>query len=209
MPHALDKLTIKGFKSIRLLENFELSNLNVLIGGNGAGKSNFIDFFRLLRAMLELSLPNLETSNLKAFTEDCGGSDDLLFNGPKITKQIEAELHFGPNGYRFKLAPTAEETFIIPTLIGKSGHKGGDILFDRAKSDIGNLLRQRPNTYISTMFDYFRIEKDWPGRKDVKTFLDTGTKLTTQQKAKTLEDATKKEIENLFPNCNAQNRFIP
>jgi predicted ATPase len=113
MPNALDRLTILGFKSIRALENFELTNLNVLIGGNGAGKSNFIDFFRLLRAMLELSLPNLEKSSLKAYIEDGGGSDDFLFNGPKVTPQIEAELHFGPNGYRFKLAPTAEELFII------------------------------------------------------------------------------------------------
>lgn len=49
MINALDKLTIKGFKSIKSLEDFELTNLNILIGGNGAGKTNFIDFFRLLR----------------------------------------------------------------------------------------------------------------------------------------------------------------
>ena len=59
MPNKLNTLTIKGFKSIRALENFQLNNLNVLIGGNGAGKSNFIDFFRLLRAMMGLSLPDL------------------------------------------------------------------------------------------------------------------------------------------------------
>ncbi len=56
MPKSLNKLTIKGFKSIQSLENFELRNLNVLIGGNGAGKSNFIDFFRLLRAMNSATL---------------------------------------------------------------------------------------------------------------------------------------------------------
>lgn len=50
MTQALDNLTIEGFKSIRSLENFELTSLNVLIDGNGAGKSNFIDFFRMLRA---------------------------------------------------------------------------------------------------------------------------------------------------------------
>ncbi len=44
MADALDKLTIKGFKSIQKLEDFELADLNVLIGGNGAGKSNFTDF---------------------------------------------------------------------------------------------------------------------------------------------------------------------
>lgn len=113
MPKALDKLTIKGFKSIQMLEDFELSELNILIGGNGAGKSNFIDFFRMLRAMMELPLPGLTSANLKTYIADGGGSDDFLFNGPKITEQVEAETRFGKNGYRFKLAPTADETFII------------------------------------------------------------------------------------------------
>ncbi|MFZ2630350.1 MAG: AAA family ATPase [Desulfosalsimonadaceae bacterium] len=113
MKQSLDKLTIKGFKSIQALENFELTNLNVLIGGNGAGKSNFIDFFRMLRAMMELPLPGFSSANLQAYIADGGGSDDFLFNGPKITEQIEVETRFGPNGYRFKLAPTADETFII------------------------------------------------------------------------------------------------
>ena len=113
MAQPLDKLTIKGFKSIRTLEDFELTNLNVLIGGNGAGKSNFIDFFRMLRAMMELPLPGLTSASLKAYIADGGGSDDFLFNGPKITEQIEVETRFGHNGYRFKLAPTADETFII------------------------------------------------------------------------------------------------
>ncbi len=45
MGTSLDKLTIKGFKSIRELVDFELKNLNVVIGGNGSGKSNLISFF--------------------------------------------------------------------------------------------------------------------------------------------------------------------
>ena len=113
MAQALDRLTIIGFKSIRALEDFELTSLNVLIGGNGAGKSNFIDFFRMLRAMMELPLPGLASASLKAYIADGGGSDDFLFNGPKITEQIKVETRFGLNGYRFKLAPTADETFII------------------------------------------------------------------------------------------------
>lgn len=47
MAHPLNQLTIKGFKSIQHLEDFRLTNLNALIGGNRAGKSNFIDFFRM------------------------------------------------------------------------------------------------------------------------------------------------------------------
>ncbi len=113
MTYSLNKITLKGFKSIRSLVDFELTNLNVLIGGNGAGKSNFIDFFRLLRAMMELSLPNLGSSSLKTYIANGGGSDDFLFNGPKVTAHIEAEMYFGDNGYRFKLVPTSEETFLI------------------------------------------------------------------------------------------------
>ncbi|MCP4690521.1 MAG: AAA family ATPase [Desulfobacterales bacterium] len=113
MSQPLDKLTIKGFKSIRKLENFELTNLNVLIGGNGAGKSNFIEFFRMARAMMELPLPGLSSASLRTYIKRGGGSDDFLFNGPKITEQIEVETRFGPNGYRFKLAPTVDDTFII------------------------------------------------------------------------------------------------
>jgi recombinational DNA repair ATPase RecF len=37
----LDKITIRGFKSIEKLEDFKLESLNVPIGANGAGKSNF------------------------------------------------------------------------------------------------------------------------------------------------------------------------
>lgn len=113
MAQSLNMVTIKGFKSIRLLEDFELSGLNVLIGGNGAGKSNFIDFFRMLRAMLELPLPDLASASLKTYIADGGGAADFLFNGPKVTKQIEIVTEFGQNGYRFKLAPTADESFII------------------------------------------------------------------------------------------------
>lgn len=113
MTQALNKLTIKGFKSIQALENFELTNLNVLIGGNGVGKSNFIDFFRMLRAMMELPLPGLASASLQTYIADSGGSDDFLFNGPKITDLIEVETRFGSNGYRFKLVPTTEETFVI------------------------------------------------------------------------------------------------
>ena len=113
MTQPLNKLTIKGFKSIQNLEDFHLANLNVLIGGNGAGKSNFIEFFRMLRAMMELPLPGLASASLKTYIATGGGSDDFLFNGPKRTEQIEAEILFGQNGYRFRLVSTADETFII------------------------------------------------------------------------------------------------
>ncbi|ETR71215.1 MAG: SMC domain-containing protein [Candidatus Magnetoglobus multicellularis str. Araruama] len=95
------------------MENFELKKLNVLIGGNGAGKSNFIDFFRLLRSMMDLSLPGLQNVNLQSFIKDGGGIHDFLFNGPKVTKEIHIQLLLNEFGYQFKLSPTADENVII------------------------------------------------------------------------------------------------
>ena len=55
-------LTIKGFKSIKNLDHFRLDQLNVLIGANGAGKSNFVSYFRMLSEMVELRLQNWTTN---------------------------------------------------------------------------------------------------------------------------------------------------
>jgi predicted ATPase len=101
----LNKLSISGFKSIEQLNEFELDRLNVFIGGNGAGKSNFVEMFRLLRAMVD--------QRLGGYILDRGGADDFLFNGPKHTNQITASFEFGQNAYRFKLKPTVSEKFII------------------------------------------------------------------------------------------------
>src|SRR5258708_37927456 len=100
------KLTIEGYKSIRKLEDFPLRPLNVLIGANGAGKSNFVGFFRLLRDMIEQRLQwALQTRE--------GGADACLYLGPKITREFVAKLYFGKNGYEFSLAPTPDNRLIF------------------------------------------------------------------------------------------------
>ena len=98
MADTIKKLTIEGFKSIRKLEDFELGGLNVLIGANGAGKSNFVSFFRLLRDLIQQRLQTAIAVE--------GGADSCLFLGPKETRQLVAKLYFGKNGYEFSLAPT-------------------------------------------------------------------------------------------------------
>lgn len=111
----LDKISISGFKSIKSISNFELKPINILIGANGAGKSNFIDFFRMLRAMLEFKIAELkDCPSLAAFIEEKGGMANLLFNGPK-TQKISTELFFnrGMNGYRFELDITSAAGFMI------------------------------------------------------------------------------------------------
>ncbi|MBN2590649.1 MAG: AAA family ATPase [Sedimentisphaerales bacterium] len=84
MENAISKLTIKGYKSIRNLENFELRNINILIGPNGSGKSNFIDFFYFLR--------ELSKGRLQHFVEYQGGADKILYLGSKVTKELISSI---------------------------------------------------------------------------------------------------------------------
>lgn len=102
---SLDKLTINGSKSIHELKDFELKNLNVIVGANGAGKSNLLSFFRMLRALID--------GNLNRFVRDSGGAGNMLFNGRKATQKMYFETHFGMRGYRFTLVPTPADTFAI------------------------------------------------------------------------------------------------
>ena len=105
MEDPLDKLTIRGFKSIRQLEDFEFKNLNVLIGANGGGKSNLISFFRMLQAIIN--------GNLDSYIRGSGGISALLFNGRKATRSLEFSTRFGPRGYRFKIKPGPSEDWAL------------------------------------------------------------------------------------------------
>lgn len=96
-------LTIRGFKSIRNLDHFRLDQLNVLIGANGAGKSNFVSYFRMLSEMVELRLQNWTTNQ--------GAADRIVSFGVKETEKIESFIKFGRNGYKFELEPTVDGGF--------------------------------------------------------------------------------------------------
>lgn len=97
---VLKNLSISGFKSFLEVKDFELRALNVLIGANGAGKSNFISLFRALSQMLE--------GRLQTHVQEQDGPDRLLFGGRKRTARIAAEFRFGNNGYRFTLVPASD-----------------------------------------------------------------------------------------------------
>jgi predicted ATPase len=102
---SVKSLSVKGYKSIKELLNFELSDLNVLIGANGAGKSNFISLFRLLNEMYE--------KNLQLHVQTQGGPDALLHLGRNYSERLHAEFYFANNGYKFDLVPTSDNRLIF------------------------------------------------------------------------------------------------
>lgn len=103
----LDYLSVKGFLSIGEIDKLPIGSINVLVGANGSGKSNFIQSFEFLRSV--------RNGTLQQYTEIRGGAEKLLFFGSKTTKTIEYEVSFsdGTNGYRIKFAPTDDDKLSI------------------------------------------------------------------------------------------------
>lgn len=105
---TLKTLTIEGFKSIRK-QTLALGNLNVFIGGNGSGKSNLIQAFRLLR--------EIGNQSLEAYTAVKGGADSLLHFGRKRSSEIFLRVNLEedqvPSSYEVHLAGTDNDELII------------------------------------------------------------------------------------------------
>ncbi|MGB0982989.1 MAG: AAA family ATPase [Saprospiraceae bacterium] len=81
----INKIQIENFKSIRKMD-LKLHQINVLIGANGVGKSNFIGFFKLLK--------NIYEDNLERYVAEEGGADNLLYQGLKVSDSLGCTIQF-------------------------------------------------------------------------------------------------------------------
>jgi len=100
----LESLRLSGWKSIRETEPpITFGQMNVLVGANGAGKSNLVSFFRLLE--------ELGAGRLQQHVAKCGGANTLFHKGIKTTKSfkagIELELTKGQASYGITLESSA------------------------------------------------------------------------------------------------------
>jgi predicted ATPase len=120
----LTKISIEGFKSIQK-QTISLNKITVVIGANGAGKSNFVSFFKMLNCML--------TRGLQQFIGKEGGAQSLLHYGPKKTHVIAASLDLDidkhQDTYEFTLAKAVQDTLIFAEEIA---------IFDGRKKEFGS-----------------------------------------------------------------------
>lgn len=98
----MEKIKITGYKSIKELE-LNLRPINIFIGANGSGKSNFLSFFEFLQ--------NIYNRNLQEYVA-LRSIEKILHKGDKVTGEISARLWFDLNGYSFTLKK-GEESFIF------------------------------------------------------------------------------------------------
>lgn len=101
----LQHIKLEGYRSIQSLD-LSLSPLNILIGSNGAGKSNFISFFKFMNKLVDKEMQLHVRAQLN-------GADRTLFFGRKTTEKMVIDLHFRPNGYRAELVPTTDDTLVF------------------------------------------------------------------------------------------------
>ena len=99
----ISNIKIENYKSIRELD-FEMKPINILIGANGVGKSNFIGFFKFLK--------KLHDQKLQLHVAEEGGSDNILHFGSKTSEYLKGVIKFdNRNGYQFKLRPSKDNKF--------------------------------------------------------------------------------------------------
>lgn len=104
----LTSLRLAGWKSIRDAE-IEFRPLNVLIGANGAGKSNLVSFFKAIN--------EIRKGRFQAYVGTVGGAEAVLHYGSKHTGTIDTEFRLatelGSSAYSFRLVPAAVNTLLF------------------------------------------------------------------------------------------------
>ncbi|WGS50216.1 AAA family ATPase [Paraburkholderia sp. D15] len=172
---GITKLTIAGFKSIRELRDLELRNLNVLIGANGAGKSNFIGLFRMLAEMYE--------ERLQLYVQTQGGPDALMHFSRKATDEIYAQLQFSDQDcYEFNLVPTTDNRLIFAEeqfRFEDGNDSVGGTLGNTPESRLKLIAEEHRHPYIAAALEGTRVYHfhDTGERAKVKQFHDTNDTL--------------------------------
>lgn len=107
-PEKLRRVRIEGFRSIKSAE-IGFGDATVLIGANGAGKTNLIGFLQMLSYMM--------SENLRLYVDERRGANSILHFGASTTQRMSGELEFVRNDersvYGFILVPAAGDRLLF------------------------------------------------------------------------------------------------
>ncbi|MDE6631659.1 MAG: AAA family ATPase, partial [Muribaculaceae bacterium] len=129
----MDSITVKGYKSFKDII-VPLKPINILIGSNGAGKSNFLSLFALLG--------NAYNGLLARSVALSGGVDKLFHKGRKVTDKISIEVTNGNNFYGLDLMESDGTLIVEKEKIGYSSTPGKCTYIDIANYKPETALRE-------------------------------------------------------------------
>lgn len=146
------EIGLKGFKSFSHNKgiNITLSDINVLLGANGSGKSNFISFIRMLCAMREGKLQDYLIMN---------DVEELFHYGPKQTQKIETSFVLSDDMtdkfFNIELTYSIKKLLVSREVMKLCDKKGRIISIEENEtlSDESSLLIEHLNTNIR-VFDF-------------------------------------------------------
>lgn len=87
-------------------------------------------------------------------------------------------------------------------LIGKPGHKGGNVNLPRLLTDLGKILNADRSAYCTTLFDYYGLASDFPGKAEADQQNDL------VKKNEVIHTALHKAVEDKL-GAEVASRFIP
>jgi Domain of unknown function (DUF4276) len=97
----------------------------------------------------------------------------------------------------------AKSIYLQPVLIGKPGHKGGNFTFGRLLTDIKPLLLGDSASYCTTLFDFYGLPNNFPGKYTAQTMTNS------EDKAKCITQALVEALRETTISPESLHRFIP
>ena len=92
------------------------------------------------------------------------------------------------------------DVYVAPTLIGRPGHQGGRVTFDRICRDLILSLKQDAECYCTTLVDYYGLGNG---------FVDVSRELSAASKAAALETSIFEAVDAATPGLRADQRCFP
>jgi len=123
----MNYIEIQGYKSIKKAR-IDLNPINILIGSNGSGKSNFLSFFDFLGSLYE--------RRLQQYVALRGGEDKMLYQGSNVSDSIYAKIQFDRNAYSFEVTKTGAGFIFTKEELWHDKHNPTNIPNIRTEADI-------------------------------------------------------------------------
>lgn len=184
---TINRLKLENYRSLQQID-FELKPLNILIGRNGAGKSNVLNFFNMMRRAADENLSSvilgagglsalrwqgskndavlrwdIEFDNLKNISEVAYLTGEIVSKGNTYAIQLEEVSRTPNSGYddRFKYlgAYNGIVKYLSTTSMGKEGNVSREFDYDNERELM--LTQIRDQISYPLLHELRRSISDW------------------------------------------------